>query len=198
MADAALTLLAVHAHPDDESIATGGTLARYAAEGVRTVLVCCTRGEEGKIYDPALDPDEAKPRLGDIREAELREAVAILGVDTLVMLGYRDSGMAGRDANKRPDAFANADSDAVASRIAAIIRKARPDVVVTYDPNGGYGHPDHLMTHRATVDAIERARQDGDGGAAWGVPKVYYTVVALSALLEANREMRARGLAAPF
>jgi len=138
-----LTFLAVHAHPDDESIATGGTFARYAAEGARTVLVCCTRGEEGEIHDPALDPVEAGTRLGAIRERELRDAAAILGIHDVQLLPYRDSGMAGAAPNSRPDNFINADPVEAAARVAAVIRATRPDVVVTYDPGGGYGHPDH-------------------------------------------------------
>ena len=194
------TLLAVHAHPDDESIAMGGTLARYAAAGARTVLVCCTRGEEGEIHDPALDPAEAAPHLGAIRERELRAAAAILGVDDadVRVLPYRDSGMAGTPANRRPDSFVNADPDEAAERVAAIIRETRPGVVVTYDPGGGYGHPDHRKAHRITLDAIARAGRGGDGGPAWSVPKLYYTVVSLEALLAVNTEMRARGLATPF
>jgi len=173
-----LTLLAVHAHPDDESIATGGTLARYAAEGVRTVLVCCTHGEEGEIRDPALDPVEAGPRLGAIREQELRAAAAILGVAAadVRLLPYRDSGMAGTAANRRPDNFANADPREAAARVAAVIRATRPHVVVTYDPGGGYGHPDHKKAHRVTLDAVAQAGDDGDGGPGWAAPKLYYTV----------------------
>ncbi len=193
-----LTLLAVHAHPDDESIATGGTLVRYTAEGIRAVLVCCTRGEEGEIHDPALDPVEAAPRLGAIRERELRDAAAILGVEEVYMLPYRDSGMAGTAANARPDNFMNADPRAAAARVAAIIRATRPAVVVTYDPGGGYGHPDHKKAHQVTLGAIEQATADGDGGPGWTVPKLYYTVVSLSALLSVNSAMAARGLPAPF
>src|SRR5690348_2266495 len=99
---ASLRFLAVHAHPDDEVIGTGGTFARYAAEGIHTALVCCTRGEEGEIHDPDLDPSEAAPRLGAIREGELRAATAILGIAEVRLLGYRDSGMAGTTANADP------------------------------------------------------------------------------------------------
>ena len=206
-----LTVMAVHAHPDDESIGTGGTFARYAAEGVRTVLVTCTRGEEGEIHDPALDPVVAQPRLGAIREGELRAAAAALGIGPLYVLSYRDSGMAGTPANANAAAFVNADPSEAADHLAAIIRAERPQVVVTYDPRGGYGHPDHLMTHRVTVLAIERAAQDGpvagddetgatrtDAGTGWRVQKFYYTVAALSMLVWVNDQMRARGLEAPF
>lgn len=195
---ASLTFLAVHAHPDDEVIATGGTFARYAAEGVRTALVCCTRGEEGEIHDPALDPVEAAPRLDTIREAELRAAAAILGIGDLRILGYRDSGMAGTPANANPHSFVNADPAEAAGRLAAILRELRPQVVVTYDPNGGYGHPDHKMAHRITRLAIEQAAQPSESSPGWMVPKLYYTAIALSTLLWINDQMRARGLAPPF
>ncbi len=193
-----LTLLAVHAHPDDEAIGTGGTLARYAAEGVRTALVCCTRGEEGEIHDPELDPAEARLRLGAIREAELRAAASILDVGELIFLGYRDSGMDGTPANANPHNFMNADPHEAAGRLAAIIRRLRPQVVVTYDERGGYGHPDHKMAHRITRLAIEQAAEPGDGGAGWRVCKLYYTVISLDAVLRVNELMRAQGLEPPF
>ena len=136
-----LTLMTVHAHPDDESIGTGGVLARYADEGIRTVLVTCTGGEVGEIGDPTLaTPDN----LAEIREQELRAACAILGVGHLELLGYRDSGMAGTDDNEHPDAFARADLDVAIRRLVALVRRFRPQVLVTYDENGLYGHPDHV------------------------------------------------------
>ncbi len=198
-----LTFLAVHAHPDDESIGTGGTFVRYAAEGIRTALVCCTRGEEGENYDPALDPVASKPRLGEIREGELRAAAAILGISTVHVLGYRDSGMAGWPSNADPRAFVNADLDAAAARLAAIVRTLRPQVVVTYDAGGGYGHPDHKMAHRVTLRALELAARDGASGAGgdetgWSVARLYYTAISLSALLRVNEQMAARGLEPPF
>lgn len=191
-------MLVVHAHPDDESIGTGGTLARYADEGIRTGLVCCTRGEEGQILDPALDSDEAKPRLGAIRESELRSAASILNVSELYFLGYRDSGMEGSEASANPDNFINANPDEAAGRLAAIIRELRPQVVVTYDEHGGYGHPDHKMAHRITRAAIERAAHDGAGEPGWRVLKLYYTVIALDTLLQANEQLKSRGLPSPF
>src|SRR5579883_3440531 len=193
-----LTLLAVHAHPDDEAIGTGGTLARYAAEGVRTALVCCTRGEEGEIHDPELDPAEAQPRLGAIREAELRAAASILDVGELIFLGYRDSGMDGTPSNSNPHNFMNADPHEAAGRLAAIIRRLRPQVVVTYDERGGYGHPDHKMAHRITRAAIERAAHDDAGEPGWRVLKLYYTAIALDTLLQANEQLKSRGLPSPF
>ena len=193
-----LTLLAVHAHPDDEVICMGGTFARYAAEGLRTALVCCTRGEEGMIHDPALDPAEARPRLGAIREGELRAAAGILGIAEVQVLGYHDSGMPGMPANANPHSFVNADPAAAAERLAAIVRALRPHVVVTYDEHGGYGHPDHAMAHRVTRLAIERAAHGGAGGPGWDVPKLYYTVFPRSVLRWVNEQMQARGLRPPF
>jgi N-acetyl-1-D-myo-inositol-2-amino-2-deoxy-alpha-D-glucopyranoside deacetylase len=179
MAERPLTLMAIHAHPDDEAISTGGVLAKYADEGLKTVLVCATRGEEGEIHDPELDPEEAKDRLGSIREAELRRACDILGVGELYFLGYHDSGMAGTPANERPDNFHNADPKEAVGRLVRIIRRTRPEVVVTYDERGGYGHPDHIATHRTTLAAVDAAadpsQYQDDGLPAWQVQKLYYT-----------------------
>lgn len=193
-----LTLLAVHAHPDDEVICTGGTLARYAAEGLGTALVCCTRGEEGEIHDPALDPVAARPRLGTIREGELRAAAAVLGIGDVTVLGYRDSGMKGMSANADPRGFISADPREAAGQLAAVLRARRPHVIVTYDERGGYGHPDHRMAHRVTRLAIEQAAEAGDGGKGWQVRKLYYTVIARQAVLSVNERLQARGLQPPF
>jgi len=190
-----LTLLAVHAHPDDEVICMGGTFARYAAEGLRTALVCCTRGEEGMIHDPALDPAEARSRLGAIRECELRAAAAILGIAEVHVLGYRDSGL---PANTNPHIFIHADPAAAAERLAAIVRARRPHVVVTYDEHGGYGHPDHAMAHRVTHLAIARAAHGGAGGPGWDVPKLYHTAFPRSVLRWVDEQMQARGLWSPL
>jgi N-acetyl-1-D-myo-inositol-2-amino-2-deoxy-alpha-D-glucopyranoside deacetylase len=192
---ATLTLLAVHAHPDDEVICMGGTFARYAAEGLRTALVCCTRGEEGMIHDPALDPAEACPRLGAIREGELRAAARILGIAEVHVLGYRDSGM---PANANPSNFSNADAAEAAERLASIVRALRPHVVVTYDEHGGYGHPDHARAHSVTHLAIARAAHGGAGGPGWDVPKLYYTVFPRSVLWWVNEQLQAQGLRPPF
>jgi N-acetyl-1-D-myo-inositol-2-amino-2-deoxy-alpha-D-glucopyranoside deacetylase/mycothiol S-conjugate amidase len=190
-----LTLLAVHAHPDDEVICMGGTFARYAAEGLRTALVCCTRGEEGTIHDPALDLAEAYPRLGAIREGELRAAARILGIAAVHVLGYRDSGL---PANANPSNFSNADPTEAAERLASIVRALRPHVVVTYDEHGGYGHPDHAMAHSVTQLAITRAAHGGAGGPGWDVPKLYYTAFPRSVLWWVNEQLQARSLRPPF
>ncbi len=177
-----LTLMAIFAHPDDESFGTGGTLARYGADpGVRVVLVCATRGEAGEISDPALSTPD---RLGEVREGELRCACQILGIDALHLLGYRDSGMAGTPENTMPGALAVADFDEVVGKIVAIIRRERPDVVVTFDENGGYGHPDHVASHHHTTAAFLAAadparypEQIEDGLVPHQARKLYYTAI---------------------
>jgi LmbE family N-acetylglucosaminyl deacetylase len=150
-------LLAVRPHPDDESSATGGVLASYAAAGISTAVVTCTRGEEGEILDATLDPQIARPRLGGIREAELRAACHVLGVSEVRLLDYRDSGMAGAGANDHPHAFSNADLDEATGRLVGVLRELRPEVVLTESADGTYGHPDHVMTHRVTVRAFAAA-----------------------------------------
>ncbi len=180
--DLPLTLLAVFSHPDDESFGTGGTLARYGADpDVRVVLVCATRGEAGEISDPALaTPD----RLGEVREGELRCACQALGIDVLHLLGYRDSGMAGTPENTMPGALAVADFEEVVGKIVAQLRREQPDVVVTFDESGGYGHPDHIATHHHTtaafVAAADPARypeQIQGGLAPHQAKKLYYTAI---------------------
>jgi N-acetyl-1-D-myo-inositol-2-amino-2-deoxy-alpha-D-glucopyranoside deacetylase len=161
--------MAVHAHPDDEVFSTGGILTKYAAEGARVVVVYATRGEEGEMHDPDRDPAEAKARLGDIREAEAREAAAILGVTDVYFLGYRDSGMKDTEANNNPAAFMNMPLEEATEKLLEIMRETQPQVVVTYDEDGGYGHPDHIMTHRITVEAFQRAQ-----GSSWAPRKLYF------------------------
>lgn len=177
-----LTLMAVFAHPDDESFGIGGTLARYGADpDVRVVLVCATRGEAGEISDPNLATPE---RLGQVREEELRCACRTLGVDALYLLGYRDSGMAGAPDNRHPRALTMADPDQVVGQITALIRRERPDVLVTFDETGGYGHPDHVAIHRFTTAAFAAAAdparypdQIEAGLEPHQVKKLYYTAI---------------------
>ena len=150
----------LHAHPDDEALATGGTMARMADEGHRVVLVVATSGEEGEPVPGVLATGES---LGDRRVAELAEAAEILGVERLVNLGYRDSGMVGEDANGHPDCFWQADVDEAAAYLASALADEAPDVLVVYDPDGGYGHPDHIQVHRvghrwAETADIDRVR----------------------------------------
>ncbi|MFN0074070.1 MAG: PIG-L family deacetylase [Chloroflexota bacterium] len=168
-------LLAVRAHPDDESSATGGLLAKLAAEGRRTAVIICTGGEEGEIHDPDLVYEEAFPRLREIRAAELRAACDVLQVAELHMLGYRDSGMAGTEANAHPEAFCNADLEAAALKVAALIRSLRPRIIVTDNEWGGYGHPDHIMSHRSTVRGVAHAANPAAEleGEPWHPERVY-------------------------
>jgi LmbE family N-acetylglucosaminyl deacetylase len=171
-----VTMLVVRPHPDDESSGTGGMLAHYHARGVRTGVVVCTGGEEGEIRDPDLDPVQDAPRLGEIREQELRHACAILGVAELRLLGYRDSGMADAPANQHPEAFAQADAIEAAGRLVRIIRELRPLVMVTEPPGGGYAHPDHIQCYQVSRDAFHAAADASaypEAGAAWQVAKLY-------------------------
>ena len=194
-----LTIMAVHAHPDDESIGTGGILARYADEGVRTVLVTCTGGEVGEIADPAMATSD---NLAEIRERELRLACEILGVAHLALLGYRDSGMAGTPDNEHPRAFARAGLDEATGRLVALIRRYHPLVMVTYDENGFYGHPDHIQANRIAVRAFRVA---GDphaypeqGLEPWAPRKLYYTAVARSRLAHFGERLAAFGIEPPL
>ena len=155
-------LLSVHAHPDDEASKGAPTVALYKVEGVRSVLVTCTGGEEGDILNPAMDRPEVRADLHGVRLRELEAAAAIIGYDEVVLLGYRDSGMPGSEANARPDAFANADLDEAVDRLVSIIRRERPQVILTYpDDQDGYPHPDHLRVHDISLPAWERGGRPG-------------------------------------
>jgi mycothiol S-conjugate amidase len=174
-----LCLLTVHAHPDDEASKGAGTVARYSDEGVRTVLVTCTGGEAGDILNPAADDPEVRADLGAVRRAELAESVRILGYSALHMLGYRDSGMPGTEANAHGESFASADLDDAVGRLVAVIRDEQPQVVVTYgDDHSGYPHPDHIRVHDISVAAFDAA-SDPDRFREAGPPfqplKLYYT-----------------------
>ncbi|MGQ0744243.1 MAG: PIG-L family deacetylase [Acidimicrobiales bacterium] len=197
----ALTLVAVHAHPDDESSKGPATVARYARAGVRCVLVCCTGGEEGDILNPAMDRPEVRADLGAVRRSELIRAAAVIGYAEVVWLGYRDSGMAGSEANAHPDCFAQADLAEAAGRLAAVLRQERPQVVITYpDDQGGYPHPDHLRVHEATMAAVDLAA-DGTwegSGAAWAVPRVYYSAWSRARFRAIHARLLAAGEESPF
>lgn len=156
------TLMTVHAHPDDETIGTGGTMARAVREGRRVVLVTCTRGEMGEIVVPELDTPDNHRRLGELRAAELERAMAALGVTEWENLGYRDSDMMGRPANRDPRSFWQANLDEAIGRLVFLVRTYRPDVMTTYNDFGGYGHPDHIRSHQVAVGAFARA-----GDPAW-------------------------------
>jgi LmbE family N-acetylglucosaminyl deacetylase len=186
MAKRELTLMAVHAHPDDEATGTGGVLARYAAEGVRTVLVTCTDGGCGDGpggIKPGTDGHDPRA-VAEMRRTELEASCAALGVTHLELLGYADSGMMGWDTNDAPGAFWTTPVEEGASKLAELIRQYEPDVIVTYDPNGFYGHPDHIQAHRITMAAVELT----------GSPaKVYWTTAPRDKMLEFAKVMREFG-----
>jgi N-acetyl-1-D-myo-inositol-2-amino-2-deoxy-alpha-D-glucopyranoside deacetylase len=192
-----LTLLCVHPHPDDESIACGGVLARAAATGIRTVVVTCTGGEEGENLAGIELGDEPLPVH---RRRELAAALAVLGVDQHHWLGYRDSGMAGSSANDHPDSFHRADVEVAATRLAALLRRHRPQVVVSDDERGTYGHPDHIKAHHVTVRAVELAADDTADvpGAPWRVAKRYVHTLGRGRVLDGHRALVAAGLPSPF
>jgi N-acetyl-1-D-myo-inositol-2-amino-2-deoxy-alpha-D-glucopyranoside deacetylase len=200
-------MLLVHAHPDDETINNGVTMARYVAEGAQVTLLTCTLGEEGEVLVPALAQLAAgqADQLGGYRIAELAAAMAELGVTDSRWLGgagrYRDSGMMGTPANGHPRAFWNADLDEAAAHAVAVVREVRPQVVVTYDENGGYGHPDHIQAHRVAMRAVELAADAGfrpDLGEPWDVARVFWCCVPRSVLARGIEEMAARGQGTPF
>ena len=182
-------LLLVHAHPDDETITTGATMARYVAEGAHVTLITCTLGEEGEVLVPELAQlaaDQAD-QLGGYRIGELAAALAHLGVTDHRWLGgaghHRDSGMIGTPPNDHPRAFWNADLDEAVASAVAVVREVRPQVVVTYDENGGYGHPDHVQAHRVAMAAVDAAADPGyrpELGAVWTVSKVYWACTPVS------------------
>ena len=195
-------MLLVHAHPDDETINNGSTMARYVAEGAQVTLLTCTLGEEGEVLVPELAQlaaDQAD-QLGGYRIWELRGAMAALGVSDLRFLGgpgrYRDSGMMGTPANENPRAFWNADLDEAVAHAVAVVRETRPQVVITYDENGGYGHPDHIQAHRVAMGAVEAAADPAyrpDLGEAWSVAKVYWCCYPRSVLQQGIDAMAAAG-----
>jgi len=196
-------LLLVHAHPDDESFSTGGLIARSIAEGRRVDLVTCTGGEEGEIHDPSLDAEEARPRLREIRREELECSVRVLGDGKLHLhlLGYRDSGMMGTPSNERADVFWRADLDDATGKLVKIVRKTRPAVMVSYDSNGNYGHPDHINAYRiatAAWDAAADPKRYPDLGRPHAVAKLYETAFNREAFLGLMLEMNRRGLELPW
>lgn len=195
-------LLTIHAHPDDESSKGAGTMARYAADGIRVVLVCATGGEEGEIINPRMDRPGIKERLPELRKAELETACDILGVERIYMLGYRDSGMPDTEANKHPDAFANADADEVTRRLVEIIRSERPEVVVGYDDSPGYPHPDHLRVHELGTIAYHAAgdaERFPEAGAPWTPSKLYYFAPFTRRRLKIlNQAAEAEGIESPY
>ncbi len=197
-----LSLLSVHAHPDDEASKGASTVAKYKAEGVHTTLVTCTGGEEGDILNPAMDTPEVRARLAEVRRDELALATKIIGYDEVVIFDYRDSGMPDSEANKNPNAFANADLDEAVGRLVEVIRRERPQVIITYsDDQQGYLHPDHVRVHDISGPAFDRAGDPGwypDAGAPWQPLKLYYTVWSRERMMATHEKMVELGLESPF
>jgi mycothiol S-conjugate amidase len=192
----------VHAHPDDEASKGAGTNAKYSAEGVRTVLVCCTGGEAGDILNPAVDTEEVRERLYEVRMQELAASVGALGYDALHLLGYHDSGMPDTDHNARPDNFANAPLEEAVERLVRIIRLERPQVIITYrDDRNFYPHPDHIRVHEISVpafDAAGDATQFPDSGEPWQPSKLYYVSWSAKRVNALHETYLARGEESPY
>jgi N-acetyl-1-D-myo-inositol-2-amino-2-deoxy-alpha-D-glucopyranoside deacetylase len=196
-------LLLVHAHPDDECIATGATMAKYAADGAEVTLVTCTLGEEGEVLLPELShlAADQEDSLGAHRQTELASAMAELGVRDWRLLGgpgrFRDSGMIGTPPNDRPDSFWRTDLLVAATELVTVLREVRPHVVITYDDFGGYGHPDHIQAHRVTHYAISLASNPTfrpELGEPWQVAKVYWTAFPRSVMRAGIEAMKAQGV----
>ncbi|MCU1592860.1 MAG: mshB [Frankiales bacterium] len=184
-----LTLMAVHAHPDDEASTTGGILAKYSAEGIRTVLVTCTNGELGD--SPSHKPGDDGHDTADVvamRTKELEDSCAVLGIDHLEMLGFHDSGMMGWEQNDTPGSFWSTPVEEAAKPLIALMEKYQPDVVVTYDDFGFYGHPDHIQAHRITLAALEAT-----GSSA----KLYFPTFRLSAMEAFRKRVAELGVELP-
>jgi LmbE family N-acetylglucosaminyl deacetylase len=200
-----LTLMTVQAHPDDETLWTGGVMARYAAEGLRVVCVTCTRGENGEIVAPDLNTPQNQDRLGDIRADELARALAHLGPIENFWLDYRDSGMMGAPANDHPESLWKADLDQAAGRLVRIVRDVRPDVMVTFNDFGGNGHPDHIRaaqvakaayTRAGDPDAYPEQLAGADAVAPWTPSKLYQVVRTTNRASKVRRLLSTDGVAA--
>ncbi|MFC1845838.1 PIG-L family deacetylase [Chloroflexota bacterium] len=178
-------LLAVFAHPDDETFGSGSTLARCADRGIDITVVCATQGEAGEI---APGSDATPETLGEVRESELRSALKVLGVRSLILLGYRDSGMAGSEDNKKPLAFINVPMAEAVERLVGIIKEWQPQVIATTDPSGGYGHPDHIRVAELTTQAFKVASNSSTrsrmGEEHWKPQKLYYHVFPRSQMMK--------------
>ena len=204
--------MTIHAHPDDEASKGAPTVARYYEEGVRTVLVCCTGGEEGDLQNPALrepgqpfhgaTPDEEREIIARLRPDELKKSIEAIGFSALHMLGYRDSGMAGSEPNNHPECFHMSDIDEATGRLVALIRAEKPQVILTYnDDQAGYPHPDHLRVHDISMLAFDRS---GDPtwypelGEPWQVSKMYYTLWAKERILAVHEALLLKFGESPF
>ena len=197
-----LSLLAIHAHPDDESSKGAGTVNLYSSQGIRTTLVCCTGGEAGDILNLAMDKEEVRQNLAAVRRSELDTAAGIIGYDEVIMLGYRDSGMPESEANDHEEAFANADLDEAVEKLVRIIRRVRPQVIMTYpEVQNRYPHPDHLQVTAISIPAYERA---GDpewypqAGEPFEPSKLYAPIWSKQRLLLTHQAFLDRGLDSPY
>lgn len=200
--DERLCLLTVHAHPDDEASKGAGTVARYDAEAVRCVLVTCTGGEAGDILNPAMDRPGVREMLPQIRREELKHAAAIIGYEDVVRLDYKDSGMPDTPHNDDPGCFAQADFREAVGRLVTVIRRERPQVIVTYsDDQRGYPHPDHLRVHDVSVHAFDVA-DDPEAfpwaGPPWRPLKLYYTTWSKARLSAMHEKFTELGLESPY
>ena len=197
-----LCILTVHAHPDDESSKGAGTIARYAAEGVHTVLVCATDGAAGDILNPAMDKPEVKDNLPKVRMEELARATEIIGYREVIHLGYKDSGMPETPANEDPECFWRAELDEAIGRLVEIVRRTRPQVIVTYgDDQQGYPHPDHLRVHDISLPAFELAGDATyrpDLGEPWEPKKLYYTAWSRQRMVAMHEKFLELGMESPF
>jgi len=206
------TILTVHAHPDDEASKGAPTLAKYHAQGVHTILVCCTGGEEGDLQNATLrdegrpfhglTPEEERHLVASLRPAELALSAKVIGFDEVVMLGYRDSGMAESEPNLHPESFYQADIDEATGRLVAVIRRTRPQIIITYnDDQQGYPHPDHIRVHDISVLAFERAGNPNwypQLGEPFAPAKLYYTAWSRRRLMAVHEALlRLRG-ASPY
>jgi mycothiol S-conjugate amidase len=200
MAD--LCLLTVHAHPDDEASKGAPTVARYHDEGVRTVLVTATGGEAGDILNPAMDRPEIRDRIDEVRQEELARSAKIIGYDEVVMLGYRDSGMPDSEDNAHPDNFANAPLSEAVGRFVEIIRREKPQVIVTYgDDQRGYPHPDHLRVHDISLPAFDAAGDPAaypEMGEPFEPQKLYYVVWSRARIQATHEKFVELGIESPF
>ena len=185
-------VLLVHAHPDDETINNGATMALYADLGAKVTLVTCTRGEEGEVLTPELThlASSETDSLGEHREIELANAMKALGVNDFRFLAegesqYRDSGMMGTEPNNRPDVFWQADLEAASDYLVKVIEEVKPHILITYDEIGGYGHPDHIQAHRVAMRASEKST--------WQIQKIYWNTMPKSVLAESMAKMKELG-----
>ncbi len=202
MSESGLCLMQVHAHPDDEASKGAGTVARCHAAGVRTVLVTCTGGEEGDILNPAMESPEVREHLYDVRMQELQRAADVIGYDEVVLLGYRDSGMPDSPANADPRSFAQAPLDEAVGRLVEVIRRTRPQVVITYPQDqSGYPHPDHLRVNEISEIAFDAAgdpERFADAGPPWQPARLCYVRWSTKRMRAMHDKFLELGLESPY